>query len=274
MVAAITKSQPLALSVIIPAYNEQRHLEACLDSIAAQKLPPFEVIVVDNNSTDDTQHIAAQFSFVKVVHEPKQGVLYARTKGFNTARGDIICRIDADTVLPRNWTRHIQGFYSEPSHKAAVLTGGAYFYNIRFGRFFGWCLGQIAFRMNRLLMGHYITYGSNMAMPRQVWRSVRGSVCDDTDIHEDLDLAIHLHRLGYVITYHEGHKVGVKMRRVRSARGELWGNLVWWPRTLRRHGKKTWIFGWIGAVILFIAAPLGSIMEFVARIFGLEPVEE
>lgn len=246
----------------------------CLDAVAAQTVPPEEVIVVDNNSSDETVKLARQYSFVTVVTEPKQGVLWARNSGFDAAKNAIICRIDADTVLPPDWIAYVKRFYTDPTHTDHTLTGGAYFYNVRLPRLNGWVQGQIAFRANRLLLGHYITYGSNMALPAKVWRAVRNEVCTTPHIHEDLDLAIHLHRAGYTIDYRENLRVGVKMRRVRSNRAELWENMMWWPRTLRWHGKKTWIFGWLGAVILYVFSPVVSLIEQVARIIRAKPLDE
>lgn len=265
--------QALTVSIIIPAYNEERHLKACLDAVAAQIEMPDEVIVVDNNSSDNTDKIAGSYPFVRVVTESKQGVLWARNAGFNAARCGIIGRIDADTVLPPDWVRYIKYFYKDTGHANHALTGGAYFYNLRFPNLSGWFLGQIAFRLNRLLMGHYITYGANMAVPARAWQEIRRDVCKDPHIHEDLDLSIHLHRAGYEITYKSDLRVGVKMRRVLSERKELWGNLMWWPRTLRRHGKKTWVFGFTGAAILYALSPLVVLFERVARLFGARSPE-
>ena len=60
-------SKNFSLSIIIPVYNEESHLRQCLDAIAKQIEKPDEVIVVDNNSTDETVQIAKSFSFVKVL---------------------------------------------------------------------------------------------------------------------------------------------------------------------------------------------------------------
>lgn len=246
---------------------------ACLDAIAKQSVMPDEVIVVDNNSTDRTVEIAKLFKFVKVVTEKRQGVVWARNKGFDAASSDILGRIDADTVIPAKWVAYVKRYYGKKSNFDHALTGGAYFYNIRMPRISSWGLGQIAFRMNRVLLGHYITYGSNMAFPASMWGKIRSEVCDDNEIHEDLDLAIHLHRSGFKITYKEKFKVGVKMRRVRTGRSELWENMMWWPRTLRRHGKKTWVLGWVGAAMLYTLSPLLIIQEKIARLFTRKKLE-
>lgn len=267
-------SHNLTLTLIIPVYNDERHLKACLNSVAAQTIRPNKVIVVDNNSTDKSVAIAKKFPFVSILQAKQQGVVFARDAGFNAVKTELIGRIDSDTVLPANWVEYILSFYRETGHLKEALTGSSYPYNIRLSKVVGWFLGQVAFRYNRLLLGHYILYGSNMVITKKQWLAVRRTVCNDTDVHEDLDLAIHLHQKGYKITYHEGLQVGVVMKRVRSKRAELWNNIMWWPKTLRRHGKKTWLFGWLAAVLFFAVSPLGSIAEYLARLFGRSPLED
>lgn len=230
--------------------------------------------MVDNNSTDKTVQLAQRYPFVTILHEVKQGVVFARDRGFNAAHSQLLGRIDADTILPPDWVAYIKQFYSQPGSWRQGLTGGCYFYNMRLPRAQGWAQGQIAFRYNRLLMGHYIFFGSNMVLPKDMWLRVRPQLCHDTDVHEDLDLAIHAHRAGYTITYHENWRVGVKMRRVRSQHDELWSNIMWWPQTLRRHGKKTWLLGWLGAVLFYSLSPLEPLVESLARRFGRRPIPE
>jgi glycosyltransferase involved in cell wall biosynthesis len=263
----------LTISIIIPAYNEEALIEACLNSIAAQSVKPDEVIVVDNNSTDKTAKIAAKYSFVTLLNETVQGVAYARNTGFNAAKSVLIGRIDADTHLPKTWVADVLKFYEMAGTKVA-LSGGCYFYNMRLPRFYGWALGQIAFRFNLLLLEHYIMFGSNMVLPASIWDEIKNEVCMRKDIHEDLDLSIHIHRHGYRIAYKDTLKVGVKMKRVRTQRDELWKNLMLWPQTLRTHGRWTWIFGWLGAVMLYSISPVGNAMEFIARIFGRKPIKD
>lgn len=250
----MTAAKALTISIIIPSYNEENHLPACLDAIAAQTTAPDEVIVIDNNSTDRTAQIAANYPFVKILSEKRRGVAYARDTGFNAASSILIGRIDADTVLPIDWIEKVKEFYATPANSSRGLSGGAYFYNAKAGNFWGWWQGQIAFRANKLLLGHYLLYGSNTVIPAAGWQKVKKLVCHDVDMHEDLDLAIHWHRAGLPITYQESLRVGVKMRRVFEDRDELWENMLWWPRTLRRHGLWTWVFGWLGAVLLYVTS--------------------
>ncbi len=126
------------ISIIIPVFNEADHLRRCLAAIDAQTVAPTEIVVVDNNSTDKTVTVASRHPLVRVISEKKQGIVHARNAGFSAARGDIIARIDADTIVPTDWVARISDFYSKSSHANTALTGGGYFYNIRIPRFNGW----------------------------------------------------------------------------------------------------------------------------------------
>jgi len=264
-----------SLSIVIPAFNEERHIGACLEAIAAQTVKPDEVIVVDNNSTDKTTDIIRKFPFVTVLHEKEQGIVYARNRGFDAVKSDIIGRIDADTILPPDWVERVERFYDNASHfERHAYTGGATCYNIRLPRTNAWFQAQIAYRFNRLLLGHYILFGSNMAIPKKMWQAVHGDVCIRTDIHEDLDLSIHLHRLGYLINYHAADLVGIHFRRVRANHRELMGNLMLWPKTLQTHDNRRWVFGWLGAVFLYYATYVLVWLEYIARAFGRKPLPE
>ncbi len=257
------------ISIIIPVFNEADHLRRCLAAIDAQTVAPTEIVVVDNNSTDKTVTVASRHPLVRVISEKKQGIVHARNAGFSAARGDIIARIDADTIVPTDWVARISDFYSKSSHANTALTGGGYFYNIRIPRFNGWLQGQLAFRTNRFIVGHYILWGSNMALPSAMWQEVKNDTCTRDDIHEDMDLAIHLHKKGYAITYQETLRVGVKLKRVWEDRWEQRKHLARWPRTLRVHGYRLWWLGSVGNVgLALLGEPYIFVSEFIARLFA------
>ena len=107
------KNKKLTLSLVIPVYNEEDYLEACLSAVANQTVMPDEVIVIDNGSTDRTVAVARQFRFVKVLHEGRRGVIFARNRGFKVASGQIIGRIDADTLLPPRWVERIKKAFAD-----------------------------------------------------------------------------------------------------------------------------------------------------------------
>ena len=264
--------QALTVSIVIPVYNEERHLKPCLDSLAAQSVAPLEVIVVDNNSTDDTPKIAGAYAFVKLLREPRQGVVFARDRGVRAAKGQIIGRIDADSRLPQDWVKQVTAFYQTPGHRRQALAGTCYFYNVRCRRLNRWIVSQFVFRMNRLMVGHYILWGANMAMPRSLWRRVAPQLCHRQDIHEDLDVALHLHKMGYQISYRSNLVVGARMARVFDNHQQLWPYLKLWPQTLRTHQVGDWPLSYVGSAFLWTMQGVPRAAERLARWSGRPPL--
>jgi glycosyltransferase involved in cell wall biosynthesis len=263
----------LPLSLIIPAYNEEQHLKACLDSVAAQTVLPDEVIVVDNNSTDRTRQIAESYSFVRVVSEKQQGIVFARNAGFNAAKHPLLGRIDSDSILPQDWMEQVLAFYDSHDPQSVCLTGGGKHYNVPFPRIARWLLDLLAFRVNRVVLGHHFLFGSNMVIPKTVWEQAREKICLQDDIHEDIDIAIHAHEAGAEIIYKPRLLVGVKLRRVFHDHDKLWGVLMLWPQSLKVHNNKLWLTGWFGAVLLYVVTPLiyplKGLQLLRLKIFGL-----
>ncbi len=107
-------------SVVIPAYNEEALLPACLGSLARQDFGgPVEVIVVDNNSDDATAAIARSMG-ATVVREPHPGVCWARQRGTSVARGEIVVSTDADTTFEPGWLTRIDAAFRADPRRVAV----------------------------------------------------------------------------------------------------------------------------------------------------------
>lgn len=181
----------LTLSLIIPVYNEERHIGACLDAISLQSVMPTEVIVVDNNCTDRTVEIAKRYSFVKIVQESHQGRGNARTAGFNAASCDIVGRIDADSRINPDWVSKVLKRFEDDADLAG-LTGMSYTPYIPF---------VISVRTTLFSRAYYwfahaafdtITmWGANMALRRSEWQKVADKVIlDDSKVHEDQDVSL------------------------------------------------------------------------------------
>lgn len=94
----------MKFSVIVPALNEQEFIVKCINSIKNQTISPYEVIVVDNGSTDKTAEISEKLG-CRVVKEKKRGLSHARNKGARVAQGDILCFFDADGIVSKNWLK-------------------------------------------------------------------------------------------------------------------------------------------------------------------------
>lgn len=95
-----------AVSVIVPVYNVRDFVRECLDSIRAQSFTDFEVVCVDDGSTDDSLEIleeyAAKDSRVKVLHQENAGLSSARNLGLSYATGSYICFVDSDDGIAPN----------------------------------------------------------------------------------------------------------------------------------------------------------------------------
>jgi len=188
----------MKVSVVIPVYNEERYLRACLRSIVNQEVMPDEIIVVDNNSTDKSVEIAKEFP-VLIVHEKRQGISWARNKGFNSAKYDIIARTDADTRVPKTWIKRIKkAFAKDPD--LVGLSGPARFYDassamdkINIPTF------MFLDSLYRLFVKHAFLFGPNLSIRKSAWEKVKRQVCmDDSEVHEDMDLSIHLAKYGKI----------------------------------------------------------------------------
>ena len=95
------------ISFVIPCYNEEQYIKDCIRSIvieASSCLYQYEIIVVDNNCTDNTASIASQEGAI-VVFEKQKGVVFARQKGYEIAMYDLIANIDADSRLCKGWIK-------------------------------------------------------------------------------------------------------------------------------------------------------------------------
>lgn len=256
----MNKNKPLALSVIIPAYNEEGHIKACLDSIAEQTVMPFEVIVVDNNSKDKTVQVAQAYPFVRIVNAQLQGIVHARDAGFNSAQGDIICRIDADSILDKNWVATCQEYF-EDNPDVSAITGHCYFYDFPFKRFVQAVHHAFYYGIQRAISGTEILWGSNMALRREAWLRVRDNCLTVARTHEDIDLSLHLQDSGLQIKRVASLVAGVSMRRGDITPGSLIKYLWPWPRTYWVNKRYTQAIAitYLLSVILVLVLPISLI---------------
>ena len=93
----------MTVSIVVPVYNTAEYLPACLDSILAQSFTDFELILVDDGSTDDSLRICEAYAFrdarIRVFHQQNAGVSAARNFGVEQAQGDWLCYVDSDDVV-------------------------------------------------------------------------------------------------------------------------------------------------------------------------------
>ena len=110
------------MSVVIPAYNEENYISQCIESLKKQRCNfDFEIIVVDNNSTDNTIKKISNLD-VKIFKESKQGVGAARNKGTSEVVGEIIVHLDADSRASENYLQAVKEYFDKD--KNLVCLGG------------------------------------------------------------------------------------------------------------------------------------------------------
>jgi glycosyltransferase involved in cell wall biosynthesis len=95
----------LKVSAVVCTYNRAALLDRALRTLSAQTFPrdAYEIIVVDNNSTDHTPQVTAAYPRVRYIRETRQGVAYARNRGWQAARGVFVAYVDDECAIPENW---------------------------------------------------------------------------------------------------------------------------------------------------------------------------
>ena len=200
----------MKISVVIPAFNEEKFIGNSLNSLKQQEVKPDEIILVDNFSNDNTVSIAQNFN-VKVIKTKTTGIGDARNKGFNEAQYDIIARCDADTIVPPDWLKKIKTNFNE---RIDALVGPVNYYDVFPQNTIN---SKIFISFMKLIQGHYPLLGLNMIISKNMWEKVKNKVClDDKMVHEDLDLAIHVNKYGGIIGYDPTLVVQSSGRRIKN----------------------------------------------------------
>ena len=195
---------PLTISVIVCAYNEERFLPACLATLARQTRLPDEIVVVNNASTDRTRAVAASMPGVRVVDEPRKGLVIARETGRRHARGELLAFLDADCRAPDTWLERVEAQFGRRPRPVAVT--GCY-------RFHDWDItGRLLIRLydytlapathflaQRVLRMGAVLYGGNFTVHREALEAIGGF---DTTIEfhgEDTNVGRRLAKVGTVV---------------------------------------------------------------------------
>jgi glycosyltransferase involved in cell wall biosynthesis len=187
----------MKVAVIVPTYNEEKYIGKCIEALLNQDTAADEIIIVDNNSSDNTIGIVQKYP-VTLLKEKTQGITPARNTGFNASHCDILARCDADTIVFPDWIEKIKkNFETKP---IIGLTGPAYFYDLPFRPVLQRIHTFFYFKMFEHMLKHGNMFGSNMAITKDGWEKVKNQIClDDHKVHEDMDLSHHLSFYGKII---------------------------------------------------------------------------
>jgi len=200
---ATREAMALTIIAIVCAYNESRLLPACLYSLKAQTRPPDDILVINNASTDETGAVARAVPGVRVVDEPRKGLVVAREAARRSADADILAFLDADCRAPITWIERVETAFAR--HLGCVAVTGPY-------RFYDWELaGRTLIRLYDLLVApatHVVVhdlcgigailYGGNFAV-RSTALAAIGGFDQRIEFHgEDTNLGRRLTPIGRV----------------------------------------------------------------------------
>ncbi len=257
----------MKISIVIPVYNEQTHLRACLESIKQQSITPFEVIVVDNNSTDSTLNVAKDFNFVTIIKEKRQGVVHARSTGFDYASGDVIGRIDADTVLKKDWILHIERIFDNDN--IAAVSGRLYYHECIWPKLSSSL--DIFFRRwlaHRMKTDEMFLQGANMAIRKSAWEDVKNTLCYKSNLHEDFDLALHLQENKFKVIFDDNLSASISIRRFKDGPIEIFKYAMLSPLTYKKHYKTSRYYMY---PIIFLVLVFYGVIRLNARVKYSKP---
>lgn len=253
------QDSPLRASIIIPAYNAQKTLPECLAACLAQDYPAFEVIVVDDGSTDDTGIIAVKFEAVQYHLQPNGGPSSARNTGARLATGDILVYTDADCVPRRDWLTQLTRSFEE----GVVAVGGTYDIANPASRLARVVQAEIANR-HQQFKGDVDFLGSfNVAYRRSAFEAVDGFNPSYRQASgEDNDLAYRLHDTGgrmvfnpqAIVAHYHPERLFAYLRT--QARHGYWRVKLYQEHPRRARGDH--YAGWPDLV----APPLGIALPF------------
>jgi glycosyltransferase involved in cell wall biosynthesis len=203
VVDAIYGPMGLTITAIVCAYNESRLLAGCLYSLLAQTRPPDDILVINNASTDETAAVARAVPGVRVIDEPRKGLVVARQTARCAAQTDVVAFIDADCRAPITWLERVETQFNR--HSAPIAVTGPY-------RFYDWDLtGRALLRAYDVLVAppthalvHHlwgagaILYGGNFAVRQSALARI-GGFDERIEFHgEDTNLGRRLTPIGRV----------------------------------------------------------------------------
>ncbi len=190
------------VSVVVCSYNGARTLPQCLESLTGVDYPDYEVILVDDGSTDDTPEIALRFPDVRTVRQQNQGLSAARNVGLQLARSSIVAYVDSDVFVDPQWLTHL---VAQLERTGAAAVGGP---NIapedgRTSACVAASPGQPMHVLESDQVAEHIP-GCNMAFRRGPLLAINGFDPQFTKAGDDVDVCWRLQQAGYWITFAPG----------------------------------------------------------------------
>ncbi len=227
------------VSIIIPAYNEAKNIKKCLKQVFNSKYPKdlYEVIVVDDGSTDDTIKVVKTFKNVRILQTKHEGKTVALNYGINYAKYDILMLLDADTMLNSEALGKLVAPFKEESVGATIGT-----YNVSNRTNMLTAFQTIEYSYNNLVRMGFSRlfhdsvwfYGAMSCYRKSVLENI-GYIHSDI-LAEDIDIAIRLQNKGYnIIHVDDAYSTTVVPD---TTKGFIKQRIRWWTGVLQSMRKN------------------------------------
>jgi GT2 family glycosyltransferase len=207
--------QPPRVSVVVCTYNGGRTLGQCLRSLQALDYPDYEVIVVDDGSTDDTRAILSRFPSARAVQQANRGLSCARNVGLRAATGSIVAYTDSDCFADPDWLTHLV-YQLQRSGAAAVGGPNLAPEDGRLAACVAASPGQPTHVLENDQIAEHVP-GCNMAFRREALEMVGGFDPQYRKAGDDVDVCWRLQQAGLWITFAPGAFVWHHRRQGRRA---------------------------------------------------------
>jgi glycosyltransferase involved in cell wall biosynthesis len=196
------------ISVLIPVWNGENEIKLCLDALMAQTLPrhQFEVVIVNNGSTDRTAEVVSRYPMARLIDEPQPGSYRARNTGLAHLRGKYVALTDADCIPAPSWLEN--GLVAIKQHPEVGIVGGRVdLFRVSPDDSETCEAYERLFNLNQELYirhGHCVT--ANWISPVEVLKAV-GGFNANLKSSGDFEMAARVRAAGYPLIYCEGAAV-------------------------------------------------------------------
>lgn len=262
-----------AISVVIPVHNSRNTIARCMESLAHLSYPSYEVIVVDDGSTDGTPEICAAYPWVRLIRQDTGGPSRARNAGVEAATGDLIAFTDGDCIPDKQWLRELERGFTGPDIAAVGGDQTSPEDETDLGKTIQEFFKTIGFMTDYIKTDKNLRQtdhnpSCNVAYRKNVLKEVGGF--DETLWPgEDLDLDVRLRRRGYRLVYNPAAVVAhYRPKTYRDFTAMMWryGACQW--ELVKRYGFFRKIY-YVPFVLLIAAIILLALIVWDYRIWPL-----
>lgn len=189
-------------SVVIPVYNRPQELDELLESLTLQTFKNFEVIVVEDGSTDKAEEVASSYSdrlTIRYYYKENSGQGFSRNFGFEKARGDYFIVFDSDCLIPSDYFQIVEDFLRETPLDAFGGPDGSHESFTPLQKAISYAMTSPittgGIRGNKQHMGPFHPRSFNMGISREVFEKTKGYII--TRMGEDIEFSIRIHESGF-----------------------------------------------------------------------------